>query len=325
MLLASLLLAFLSTSQDEPRVVERRFAAEIELASERFEVTGSDDGTREEKTLPPQVRAQADEVEIVDTLRSEEPGAEVVERLYRTVATSFEVGQKRSPQTRTVNAGLEGQTVVFEREREGGWARRCDDPEVRPVQLKRLRAELDLAPFLPPAEGVEPEATWELPAELLGRVFAPIEAEVRRPKPKEEAPKSGLNLSPAALSVPLAALLAAPEGHVTATRLADDEEEELPRRAQLEFRVTSTYDGSATILAGRAGEAEDELTLLYQGTGTLAWDPASGAIELELAGDARLEERFRLEVEGNGATAVVEGVLVLSGELSFEAKEERGG
>lgn len=324
MLLVPLLLAFLSTLQDDPRVVERRFAAEIELASERFEVTGSEDETREQKTLPPQVRAQADEVEIVDTLRSEEPGAEVFERLYETVATSFEVGQKRAPQTRTVNAGLEGQTVVFEREREGGWARRCDDPEVRPVQLKRLRAELDLAPFLP-EEGVEPEATWELPAELLGRVFAPVEAEVRRPKPKEEAPKSGLNLSPAALSVPLAALLTAPEGHVTATRLADDEEEELPCRAQLAFRVTSSYDGSATILAGRAGEAEDELTLLYQGTGTLAWDPASGAIELELAGDARLEERFRLEVEGNGATAVVEGVLVLSGELAFEAKEERGG
>ncbi|HEX6884262.1 MAG TPA: hypothetical protein VF530_12865 [Planctomycetota bacterium] len=322
--LAPLLLALLPTSQDEPRVVERRFEAEIELASERFRVVGSEDEAREEKVLPPQVRTQADEIEIVDTLRSEEAGSEVFERFYRTVATSFEVGQKRGPQARTVNAGLEGRTVVFEREREGGWARRCDDPEVRPVQLKRLRAELDLAAFLPTEEGTEPDASWELPAELLGRVFAPVEAEVRRPRPKEEAQKSGLNLSPAALSVPLAALLAAPEGHLTATRLPDDEEEELPCRAKLEFRVTSTHDGSATILAGRAGEAQDELALLYQGTGTLAWDPASGAIELELEGEARLEETFSATIAGNGATAELEGELVLSGPLRFTASEQSG-
>lgn len=329
MSLAGFLLALALAPGQGSRVVERRFTAEVELATERFEVVGSEEETTEVKRLPLPVREQADEIEIVDTFLDDEDPPASFERLYRTVMRASDVGRKGSPQSQTTSAALAGKTVTFERERDGTYARRCDDPDARPVQLKRLRAELSLAPFLPPpAEGPDgagegPES-WEVPNAELGRLFSPLEAEVRRPRPKESEPKSGLRLAPAALGVPLGALLSAPEGSLTATRLPSDEEEELPCRARLAFRLNGTYDGSAMLLVGRTGETEDELTLTYQGTGLLAWDPDSGAIEIELEGEARLVETFRAVIEGNGATAEVKGELVMSGTMGFTGRELPG-
>jgi hypothetical protein len=322
----ALFLAFAAPQDEATRVVERRFTTELELATERFSVTGSEGGATEEKAMPEQVRSQADEIEIVDTYLDDEDPPEAFERLYATVASAFDVGRPGAPRSRTVSAGLQGKTVTFEHERDGGYARRCDDPDARPVQLKRLRAELSLAPFLPPAaeDGEDPPASWDLPVSELGRLVSPVEAEVRRPRAKEESSKGGLNLAPAAFSVSLGGLVATAEGTLRATRLPLAEDEPLSSRARLEFQLAATHDGSATLLAGRAGEAADELRLLYRGSGTLAWDPATGAIELELEGEARLAESFRARLEANGATAEVTGELVMSGTFAFAGRESRG-
>jgi hypothetical protein len=318
----ALLLACLATQLGEERVVVRRFGSEVELTTERFEIRGSEGETRETKRLPQQVRRQAEEIELVDTHADAEDPLASFTRHYATVTGTYEVGEARAPRAKTESARLAEKTVTFERERDGRYAPSCDDPDVRPALLRRLRVDLALSPFLPASgEGQEPGDTWELPNAELGRIFLPLESALRRPQAKDEPPRGGLSLAPAGLVIPIGALLLAPEGSVRATRLARESDEELAERARLEFRLRGTHDGSAVILAGRAGEAEDELVLTFQGSGTLAWDPARGAIELTLEGEARLEETFRAVLSGNGATAEIEGELHMSGRLSFEASE----
>jgi hypothetical protein len=345
-----LVLAVLAGRAQEPRVVTHRFTSELELETDRFELTGTEGDVSESQHPPRQVRQQADEVELTDTLQDDEDPPQSFTRLYATVTSSFEIGDRRAPRSKTASAGLEGKTVTFERERDGSYKRSCDDAEVRAGVLKRLRAEVGLAGFLPPKaegedrvedeskgeDGTEPKdapETWEIPNEILPRLFSPIESEVRLQKArKKEGPKGGLDLAPAALSVPLGSLLLALEGTMKATRVEDGEDEEdgeedsdeLPQHARLEFRLTNTFDGAEALRAGLETKAEDELEITYEGTGTLAWDPDSGRIQITCKGDLRLSETFSIEVEGNGKTAEVKGELVLSGPLSFEGGERRG-
>jgi hypothetical protein len=321
-----------SRARAAERVVERHFSSELELATERFELTGSEGEHSEAKKPPPQVREQADDIELIDTYLDDEDPPEAFTRLYASVVSSFEIGDAAHPHSQTQSVGLEGKTVRFERERDGSYARTCDDTEVRPGLLKRLRADLSLACLLPKKDSAEEDAdesepvaqpgdAWELEPADLARLFSPLEAEVRRPRTKLDAPRGGMNLSPAAMSVPLGTLLLAPEGSATATLRANEEDDELPHNARLAFRLTCTFDGSETLLAGMDAKAEDDLELVYEGTGTLAWNDARDRVEITCKGEARLNETFRAEVEGNGKTAEVRGELVLRGPLTFEGKQ----
>ena len=329
--LAALALLLVAGRGVEERVVERRFTSELELSTEHFELTGTEAGHSETQEPPHQVREQAYEIVLTDTLFDDQDPPAKFTRLYGTVVSSFELGDERSPRSKTESAGLEGKTVTFELERDGSYSRTCDDTDVRPGQLKRLRAELSLACFLPKheeSEGEEddgnenggPPRSWELENADLARLFSPLETEPRRPRAKLKTPKGALNLAPAGLSVPMGALLHAPEGTMTATLRASSEDDELPFNATLEFRLTSTFDGSAG-LAEDDALSEDELELVYAGTGALAWNPADGRIEITCKGELRLTENLRAEVEGNGKTAEIEGRLVLTGTLECSGRE----
>jgi hypothetical protein len=307
---------------EEPHVVTRRFVSELELASERFELTGSEGANSDVQRPPAQVREEASEVEVLDTLFDSEEPPQRFERLYKTVQGSFALGDRRRPRSKTQSAGLEGKNVTFERERDGSYTRTCPDTSVRAGQLKRLRAELALDGFLPPPDGASDEA-WEIDAAQFARLFAPLENEPRAPRAKPVTPKGGLDLAPAALSVPLAALLAKPEGTVTARPGASSADDELPCQATLEFALESSFDGSELLLGGLEAEAEDRLEVRYAGKGTLAWDPKDGRITIECEGEARFAETFTAEIEGNGKTARVEGVLELGGTLTLAAGQGR--
>ena len=252
-------------SLEESRTVARHFSSELELKSERFELTGSEGENSEVQHPPEQVREQADEFELVDTFDPDDPAARF-ERLYKTVMNSVKVGDQRRPHEKTQSAGIEGKTVTFERERDGSYTRTCTDPNVRAGLLKRLRAELSFAALLPPA-GTSAAESWEIPAAEFARLFSPVESDVHRPRAKLDAPKGGLNLAPAAMGVPLAALLNAPEGTFVARPRAVEEDgtgDEFPRQAELEFKLTSTFDGSDLLLGGLEAKAEDALELTYR-------------------------------------------------------------
>jgi hypothetical protein len=327
LLLACALLAPSGTAQ-EPRAVERRFGTELELSTATFELVGSEDGHRVEQRAPRYVREQADEVELEDTLLDDGAPPAKFTRHYRTVATAFRIGAENAPREKTAAAGLEGRTVTFEREPGGTYARTCADEDVRPALLRRLRQDLSLACFLPPEEDEEsgPGSRWEFPSAHLLRLIAPLEEGVRRPRKRPAGPPGGLNFAPAALGEPLASLFDAAAGDSSATLLAPTEDDELPRNARLEFRLTSAYDGAETLLAGLMGdadaEAEDEVQLVYEGDGTLSWDPESGQVELVCRGELRLSESFSVSLEANGKRGVVEGKLELVGSLELEAREE---
>lgn len=302
-------------------VVERHFASELELRTESFELAGSEEERSVEQEGPRYVREQADEVEIEDTLQDDEDPPASFSRLYRTVTSSFRMGTEDSIKERTASAGLEGKTVLFERQEDGSYARSSEDADARPGQLKRLRAELSLRCFLPEGE-LEPGSSWELaPTDLL-RLVAPVEEGARRgPNAKAPAKKGGLDLAPVALTEPLGALMSALEGSFEATRLAVSDEDEWPCQAELRFRLESSFDGSASLLQNREAEVEDELELTYEGTGTLAWDPSTGRVELTCQGDLRMRESFRMEIEGNGKTGEVHGRLEVAGSLELEGSE----
>jgi len=320
LLLSAAVLIGLLGGQDGP-VTARRFTSELELATERFELHGSEEGRQVEQEGPRNVRERADEIEIEDTpLDADDPGAGFA-RHYRVITSALRMGREEAPEERTTTAGLEGRTVRFERTADGAYERSCEDAELRKGQLKRLRAELSLRAFLPP-EDHEPDEAWEPEPAALLRLVSPLEDGPSR-RGAGRAPKTqrGLDLAPVVYTEGLGALMAALEGTLEATPLAEPEGD-WPRSARLEFRLTSTFDGSEGLLRGREARVDDTLELEYRGTGSVSWDPDSGRIEVACEGALRLTERFEVEFEGNGATATVNGDLEVSGTLALEASEE---
>lgn len=334
-----LLLGCLAASTQEPRVLERGFTSELELVTEVFEIEAAEEGRTVAQQGPRFEREEAYEIEIADTLFDDEQPPAKFTRFYRTVMNSLRLSGDKSPLEKTVSAGLEGQRVTFERDADGRYARSCANAEVRQVQLNRLRADLSLARFLPPLEeeGEEedvdeeaadqegedgPAAGFALSFSDFERILAPLEERPRRPRGKSAASVGGLNLAPAALTEPIAVLLAGAEGELTVTPRATGEDDELPRNADLVFRFEASFDGSASLLAAGAGEVEDEVELVYAGTGTLAWDPESGRIAIQCQGELRLGERFTVRVEAGGKQGAARGRLALTGTLALEASEE---
>jgi len=320
-----LLLAAGGARPDE-RELERRFVSELELRTDTFELTTAEEGRTAEQGVPHYGREEAAEVVAVDTLFDDEEPPAKFARLYRAVTSSSRItGGKKDGEAKTFSAGLEKKRVTFERDAEGAYARTCDDADVRAGQLKRLRADLSLSELLAPTreEGfaLEPGAAFELSGADCLRLLSPLEEGARRARKKVGRTKAGLDFAPAALTEPLSALVAGMEGKLTATLRAHEEDDELPLAATLAFRFESTYDGSKGLVAEGAGEAEDELTLTYEGTGTLAWDPADGRVALALQGEVRVSEEFRVRVEANGKTAELSGKLAMTGDLSAEAHE----
>jgi len=132
---------------------------------------------------------------------------------------------------------------------------------------------------------------------------------------------AGSDFAPAALTEPVSALFAGLDGKLTATLRAHADDDELPLNAKLEFDFESSYDGSKGLVSEGTGEAEDEVTLHYKGTGTLDWDPASGRVEFHLQGEVHLGEEFRVRVEANGKSAELKGKLAMTGDFDLEAHE----
>lgn len=309
-----------------PRTLERTFENELELVTESFELTADSDGRSVTQDGPRYLREQADEVELLDTLpEGEDPPARFT-RLYRTVTSSARIGTEEAPRERTASAGLEGKTVHFERDDDGQWTRSSPDPGTRPVQLKNLRVELALTAFLPPAdsEAQAPGESWTIDPATLARLVSPLEEGWRRPRAPPPAAEGALDVAPSALAEPIGALLAAAEGELELTWVERGPDDELPRQASLRFELSSDFDGSARFLGGREGEAEDETRLTYEGTGTLGWDPESGALAIACQGELHVAERFRVKVEAGGKSGEVRGKLAVSGTLTLEAREARG-
>lgn len=307
----------------EELVLERRFALEFELATTAFELRASE-GERTEEQRPPAVRRS--ESQLLEATDRADDAADPLARFartYETVSSAFSFGGgAREPDEEVVTAGLEGRTVTFEREGEDEWSRASDGEGINERQLARLRADLALAVFLPP-EGHAADEPWELgyaPFERLIGPLGPVGARQRRRTP---GAGGGLDLAPSGLVEPLWLLLARAEGTATFTPAEPDDEAELPRLATFEFRFEASHDGAKHLVRGREAEVEDEVELVWEGTGTLAWDPASGAIELALVGELELEEEFRVSFTANGATAELEGTLACNGPLELEARERR--
>jgi hypothetical protein len=307
----------------EQRVVERDFNSELQLATDSFEIEAAEEGKSAAKPGPLLRREEAFEVEAEDTLLDDEEPPAKFTRFYRTVMSSLSLTGDKKPIEKTVSAGLEGKRVTFERN-EDRYERSCDDPEVRQVQLNRLRADLSLARFLPPEDEDDASASYTVPFATFLRLMAPLEDRPRRPHAKADAPPGGLNLAPTALTEPMAVLLSGAEGELTVTPRARGKDDDLPRNAELAFRFEGTFDGSATLLAAGPGEAEDEVEVVYSGKGSLAWDPEDGRVALHCEGDLRLNETFKVSVEANGTQGRARGRLRMTGTLELEASEKRG-
>jgi hypothetical protein len=301
----------------EPRVVERRFASELELVTDSFEIEAAEEGRNVAQQGPRLQREEASEAEIADTLLDDgEPPARFT-RDYRTVMSSLNLEGGKAPIEKTFSAGLQGKRVTFERDERGRYARSCEDDGVRQVQLNRLRADLSLARFLPS----EDASASTIPFADFMRILAPLEERPRRPQPKGDSSLGGLNLAPTALTAPIAVILAGAEGELTVTPRARGEDDELPRNAELAFRFEGVFDGSDMLLAAGSGEAEDEVEFMYAGTGSLAWDPDDGRIELHCQGEVRLDELFTVGVEAGGKKGRARGRLSVTGMLELEASE----
>lgn len=318
-------------------VVERRSSSVLELATENFEFRTDEDGRTTERHGPKYVRHQSDRFECSDRSEDEEDPGAAFTRAYRTIHSAFRLGTEQKPREGEASAGLEGREVTFEREEDGSWSRSSSqDVEARAAQLERLRVELGLDCFLPPEpEPAEPGTRWEIPPAALLRLVSPVEEGRHRVKPAKKGPKKGIGVSPGALSEPLANLMASLEGSFEGVWLEgsepsgdEDEDEgedgELPRRARLEFRLSGTDDGGASVITGAEAEVEDEVQLTYEGTGTLAWDPATGRVELALQGDLRLDERFQANLRSGDKSGQIQGRFQMGGTLELEASQTPG-
>lgn len=316
-------LGVLSAPAAEERVVERHFTLEFELATSSFELRASEGGRTEEQRPPAVKRGESQLLEATDRCDDAADPLARFARRYETVSSAYSFGGgAREPEEEVVTAGLEGRTVTFVREDEEEWSRTCEGEGIQERQLARLRADLSLGVFLPPGEH-GPDEPWELgyaPFERLVGPLGPVGARQRR---RTAGTGGGLDLAPSALIEPLWLLLARAEGTATFTPAEPDDGAELPRFATFEFRFEASHDGAKHLVRGREAEVEDEVELVWEGTGTLAWDPASGAIELALVGELELEEEFRVSFTANGATAELEGALACNGPLELEARERR--
>lgn len=312
-------------SAAEQGVIERTFVSELDLSTERFELAGTEGSRSRERKPPRHVRQQAFLIETSDMLLDDGVPPARFTRFYRTVTSSYQVAAEGEPPAKVATAGLEGKRVTFERDAHGRYARSCDDEDVRGGQLRRLRAELALADWLPSGE-LAPGAKLEIPFAVFARLLSPLDegSASRRAYSKRRAPPTGFNVSPVSLSEPLAVLFGAAEGTAIGTLRRGDADAELPRTLDLEFRFENVSDGAASILAGVEGEAEDEVELVYSGTGTLAWDPDTGAIAVACTGELEIRESFAVRVVADGTTTEVKGEIVLSGTLDLEGREERG-
>lgn len=318
------LLGALSVPAREELTLTRTFALEYELATTHFQLTGSENGRSEEHQAPAVRRAESELVEARDLCADAEDPLARFERRYETVSSSFAYqGGGQEPSEELVNAGLEGKTITFERADEGEWTRTTDAEGVNPRQLERLRADLSLGEFLPDEE-LAVGASWELgyaPFERLVGPLGPVGARARRRTMGGSS--AGLELAPSCLVEPLWLLLAKAEGSATFTRVEAEEGAELAALAEIEFRFEATHDGSKHLLRGREGEVEDEVTITWSGTGTLAWERTSGALEIKLDGELDLEEEFAVAFEGNGVQGELKGSLACSGPFDAEAREAR--
>lgn len=315
-------------------VVERRSSLVLELETESFEFRADEEGHTSERHGPDYVRHQSDRFECSDRSEDEEDPAAAFTRTYRTIQSSFRMGTEQKPREGESHARLEGQSVDFEREDDGSWSRRADEVDARAGQLDRLRAELDLGCFLPPESAPsEPDTRWEIPPAAILRLISPVEEGRHRVKPAKKGPKKGIGVSPGALTEPLANLLASIDGTFEGIWIEDAraeeaegeaDEDELPCRARFEFRLSATDDGGASVITGAEAEVEDEVQLLYEGTGDLAWDPSDGRIELTLEGDLSLEERFQADLRSGDKSGQIQGHFRMAGTLALEASQAPG-
>ena len=317
-----LTLPFAEKGVEESRVLARRHLVELELTTDAFELGFGEEDRGLTQEGPRYVREEANEVDLVDTIYGDGNPPERFERLYQTVVSSQKMGPEEAPQERLINAGVEGSMVTFVREEGGRYSRTSDDDAARPGHLRRLRAVLSLAPFLPGAD-VEPGESWEIPGIAFLRLASPIEAgrSRGRRRPRSKAPDGGLDLAPASFVESIGTLLAAVDGTATATEVEPGEGDELPRMAALEFRLESHFDPGDGLLGGREGEAEGELQLVFEGSGTLAWDPEDGTIEVSCNGELQMKETFQLTIEAGGHRGDVRGMLEVSGTLELEGRE----
>jgi len=305
-------------------VVERRFTSELELATDSFEIEAAEEGKSVAREVPPLQREEAFEIEIADTFFDEEEPPAKFTRSYDSVMNSLRLSGAKAPKEKTASAGLEGKRVTFERDEQGRYARSCEDADVRAVQLNRLRVDLSLARFLPPEDEDGDGASHALPCADFLCLLAPLEERPRRPHPKAPASARGLNIAPTALTEPIAVLMSGAEGELTVTPRERAGDDELPRNADLAFRFEGVFDGSGTLLAAGPGQAEDEVVFVYAGTGTLAWDPEDGRIEIHCRGEVRLSERFSVGVEVAGTEGKARGRLEMTGTLELEASQGPG-
>jgi len=322
-LLTALLGVLAAPARDEV-VLTRTFTSELELATTRFHLEGSENGRSQAHEAPGVRREESELLELRDRCDDAADPLARFERHYETVSSSFAFhGGGQEPSDEIVTAGLEGKTVVFERDEEGEWSRTTDAEEVNPRHLERLRADMSLAEFLP-AQELELGASWELPYAVFERVVAPLGPVGARARRRAMGGgQGGLDLAPACLVEPLWLLLAKAEGSATLTRVEAEEGAELGQRAELEYRFRASYDGSQHLLRGREAEVQDEVELEWSGSGTLAWDAERGVIELVLAGELQLTEEFSVDFEGNGVQAQVQGELECGGTFELEAREGR--
>jgi len=174
----------------EERVVRRSFSTELELSTESFDIEASEEGKRAAQQGPHYTREEAYDVEVTDTLLGDEDPPAKFTRHYDTVMNSLRLSGAKSPLEKTGSAGLEGKTVTFERDEKGRYERSCDDAEVRPVQLNRLRLDLSLARFLASGDEEAPES-WTLPFAEFQRLLAPLEERPRRAHAKAAATADG--------------------------------------------------------------------------------------------------------------------------------------
>lgn len=308
----------------QERVIERRFASELQLSTEIFEIAASEEGRSEEQQGPRYEREEAYEAELEDTLSGGEEPPDKFTRFYRTVMASLSLSGAKKPLEKTASGKLEGKRVTFEREGKGRYSRSSEEDELQAGQLRRLRASVSLARFLPPEDAEDGGQSYSIPFAVFERVLSPLEEKPRRRGRKEAEPVRGLNIAPAALLEPMSVLLSEAEGELTVEPRTRGEDDELPHNADLSFRFEGSFDGSEGLVPPGAGEAEDEVEFVYEGTGSLAWDPESGRIELSCRGDLRLSERFTVRVEAGGKQGTAHGRLALSGSLELEASEEPG-
>lgn len=301
----------------------RSYVLEFELVTSNFTLTGSENGESHEKQGPRVRRSESEMLETRDRCEDAADPLARFEREYETVASrmSYE-GPDQEPDEQMVTAGLEGKSVRFVREDEGEWSRTTDAKDVNERQLARLRADLGLGVFLPeelPAVGT----SWELDYATFERLVGPLGPVGARMRRGAGAGRAGLDVAPSALVEPLWLLLAKAEGSATFARVEPEEGAELPALAEVEFRFEAEYDGAKHVLRGREAETSDRTTTTWSGSGTLAFDPAAGALVLTLDGELALEERFTIAFEANATQAEVVGELSCAGRFEVEARETR--